>query len=108
MQLLQIMQDSDLLSVIPSPKRRGSNFSNLFTRKTTADKDFRHLTPHIHDYDILKRSGGVDEISYMFLAKHTVSGKKVSLKLTDLTLSQDYEFIEEVIVRLYFLQNGGR
>ena len=35
----------------------------------------------------------------MFLARHGPSNKLVSLKLTDLTLSTDYEFIDELIVQ---------
>ena len=92
------MADSDSISPLKLKERRASNFSAYFSRKLTREKDYYRLTPKIKDYEILKRSGGVDDISYMFLAKHHISGKKVSLKLTDLTLSQDYEFIEGVMV----------
>ena len=93
------MSETEVTESTKYAQRRGSNFSALFSRKLTAEKDYKHLTPCISDYEILKRSGGVDEISFMFLAKHLITGKRVSLKLTDLKLSQDYEFIEQLIVR---------
>lgn len=40
---------------------------------------------------------GVEDISFLFLAKHTPTSKIVSLRLTDLTISTDYEFIDEMI-----------
>jgi hypothetical protein len=58
------------------------------------------LTTKIGDYEIIRNCGGVEDISYMFLAKHSPSALLVSLKLTDLDLSQDYEFIEEAMVNI--------
>lgn len=75
----------------------------MFTRKASTEKrdiERLHLTPRISDYEIFNQCGGVDEISFMFLANHLESGCKVSLKLTDLNLSPDYEFLEEVSVDL--------
>ncbi|KAJ3174999.1 hypothetical protein HDU87_006533 [Geranomyces variabilis] len=41
--------------------------------------------------------GGVDDISYLYVAKHVPTGEYVALKYTDLTLSPDYELIDELI-----------
>ncbi|KAJ3276239.1 hypothetical protein HDV01_005687 [Terramyces sp. JEL0728] len=51
----------------------------------------------LNDYEILKDIGGVEDISFLYLARYTPTGKTVTLKLTDLSLSMDYEFIDEVI-----------
>jgi hypothetical protein len=42
--------------------------------------------------------GGIEEISFLLQAKHKPTGKLVSMIMTDLTLSTDYEFIDEIIV----------
>lgn len=42
--------------------------------------------------------GGIEDISYLYLAKNTASGAVVSLKYTDLTLSTDFELIHELQV----------
>ncbi|KAJ3324429.1 hypothetical protein HDV06_006840 [Boothiomyces sp. JEL0866] len=54
-------------------------------------------TTSLNDYELLRDIGGVEDISFLYLAKHTPTGKTVTLKLTDLSLSMDYEFIDEVI-----------
>ena len=61
-------------------------------------KATRDLTEKFQDYDIIKEIGGIEDISFLFLARHIPSNRLVSLKLTDLTISTDYEFIEELVV----------
>ncbi|TPX61350.1 hypothetical protein PhCBS80983_g01182 [Powellomyces hirtus] len=56
-----------------------------------------HLTHDIQDYELISDIGGVDDISYLYLAKHIPTGESVALKYTDLTLSPDYELIDELI-----------
>ena len=40
--------------------------------------------------------GGIDDISFIYQGKHNLSGSNVSLIYTDLSLSLDIEFIEEL------------
>lgn len=54
-------------------------------------------TNTIKDYELINDIGGVDDISYLYLAKHIPTGSYVSLKYTDLALSPDFEFVEELI-----------
>ncbi|KAJ1564886.1 hypothetical protein HK405_013707, partial [Cladochytrium tenue] len=39
---------------------------------------------------------GVDDVSYLCLARHTPSGRLVALKYTDLSLSPDHEYLDEL------------
>ncbi|KAJ3277225.1 U4/U6-U5 snRNP complex subunit lsm3, partial [Blyttiomyces sp. JEL0837] len=50
-----------------------------------------------HDMLFVRGDGGVDDISYLYLAKHIPTQDLVALKYTDLTLSPDFELIEELI-----------
>ena len=43
--------------------------------------------------------GGVDDISYLYIAKYIPTQETVALKYTDLTLSPDFELIDELVVR---------
>lgn len=52
--------------------------------------------PLIKDFELLSDICGVDDISFMYSARHIISGKIVSLKLTDLKISPSYEFLQEV------------
>jgi hypothetical protein len=65
----------------------------------------QELSLNLDDYEIIREIGksclmlgGVEDISFLFLAKHKSTGRLLSLKLTDLTISIDYEFIEQVVV----------
>ena len=80
-------------------ERRGSNFTSLFFRKRGEEIDPSVLTSVISDYEIIRDCGGAEDISFLFLAKHILSGQSVSLKLTDLTLAEDAQFIQECVVR---------
>jgi serine/threonine protein kinase len=75
---------------------RSSTFSNLFHKKPTEETG-ADLTNSIQDYQILKKISGVEDISFLYLAKHIPTGKVICLKFTDLHLSTDYELIDEVI-----------
>ncbi|KAJ8325610.1 hypothetical protein O5D80_005814 [Batrachochytrium dendrobatidis] len=55
------------------------------------------FTNNIKDYDLISDIGGVDDISFLYLAKFIPSGEVVALKYTDLTISPDYEFVDELI-----------
>ncbi|KAI8926763.1 kinase-like domain-containing protein [Entophlyctis helioformis] len=55
------------------------------------------FSSNLADYDLISDVGGVDDISFLYLAKHNPTGDMVALQYTDLTLSPDYEFIEELI-----------
>lgn len=52
----------------------------------------------IRDYELLTDIGGIDDISFLYLAKYIPTGESVALKYTDLTLSPDFELIDEVVV----------
>ena len=80
-------------------QRVSSPFTSLFQRKPT-EIDARQLTSLITDYQMIRECGGVEDISYLFIAKHIPSDQLVGLKLTDLTLSNDYELLQEVIVKV--------
>jgi hypothetical protein len=89
---------SEIKSTGSHSSGRTSTFSNLFHRKP-AEETGADLTASIHDYQITKKISGVEDISFLYLAKHLPTGKIVCLKLTDLHISTDYELIDEVIVR---------
>ncbi|KAI8848079.1 kinase-like domain-containing protein [Chytridium lagenaria] len=57
----------------------------------------RFFSAFISDYELLSDIGGVDDISYLYLARYVPTKEIVALKYTDLTLSPDYELIEELI-----------
>lgn len=80
----------------------------MFLRKHGITIDATELTSTLSDYEILKECGGMEDISFLFLAKHVPSGHLVSLKLTDLTLSQDSEFLEEVTVKTRCVTNNRK
>ncbi|KAJ3041661.1 hypothetical protein HDV00_008938 [Rhizophlyctis rosea] len=64
----------------------------------TSRKHYNHskFTNSIHDYELLSGIGGVDDVSFLVLAKHIPTGEFVGLKYTDLSLSPDFEFITEL------------
>lgn len=43
-------------------------------------------------------AGGVDDTSYLYLARYKPTNTNISLIYTDLSLSPDFEFIEELEV----------
>ncbi|KXS10165.1 kinase-like protein, partial [Gonapodya prolifera JEL478] len=51
----------------------------------------------IKDYELLSQIGGVDDLSFLYLARHIPTRELVALKYTDLTISPDFELVEEVI-----------
>ncbi|RKO89393.1 kinase-like domain-containing protein [Blyttiomyces helicus] len=82
-------------------QRQGSNASGRSTlsgifhsRREQAPSRF---TSNINDYELLTDIGGIDDISFLYLAKHGPTSEYVAMKYTDLTLSPDYEFIDEII-----------
>ena len=50
------------------------------------------------DYDILEATGVIDEISHGFLARYKPTGQEVTLKMTDMSMTTDYELLQELIV----------
>eukprot|EP00842_Homolaphlyctis_polyrhiza_P002858 jgi/Hompol1/3573/HPOL_003292-RA len=72
--------------------RQSSIGSNL--KKSLESIEFSSV---ITDYDLLADIGGVDEISYLYLARHIPTGEFVALMYTDLTISSEYDFVEEII-----------
>ncbi|RKP02957.1 hypothetical protein CXG81DRAFT_4943, partial [Caulochytrium protostelioides] len=48
------------------------------------------------DYELLSDIGGVDDLSYLYLARFK-GEHLVALKYTDLTLSPDFEFIQDLV-----------
>lgn len=45
-------------------------------------------------------SGGVEDVSFLFYARHIPTGDDVTLKYTDLGISSDFKLIEKLVVRL--------
>ncbi|KAJ3234450.1 hypothetical protein HDU81_001406 [Chytriomyces hyalinus] len=54
-------------------------------------------SPQIKDYELITDIGGVGDISYLYLAKYIPTEELVALSYTDLTLSPDYELVDEMI-----------
>ncbi len=48
-----------------------------------------------------RKPGGIEDISYLYLAKNTQQEQLVCLKYTDLTLSTDFELIQELQVNSF-------
>ncbi|KAJ3337687.1 hypothetical protein HDU93_000694 [Gonapodya sp. JEL0774] len=69
-----------------------------FDRESHGSK--QRYSTRIKDYELLSQIGGVDDLSFLYLARHLPNGELVALKYTDLTISPDFELIEEVIVSL--------
>ncbi|KAJ3191398.1 hypothetical protein HK101_007810 [Irineochytrium annulatum] len=55
------------------------------------------FSSNLSDYELITEIGGVDDISYLYLARYNPTQELVALKYTDLTLSPHYEFVEELI-----------
>lgn len=66
-------------------------------RDSFALENPHRYTLDIRDYELINDIGAVDDISYLYLAKHTPTGSLVALKYTDLALSPDFGLIDEVI-----------
>ncbi|KAI9363425.1 kinase-like domain-containing protein [Zopfochytrium polystomum] len=54
------------------------------------------FSANITEYELLSDIGGVDDVSYLCLARFIPTGEYVALKYTDLSLSPDYEYVEEL------------
>jgi serine/threonine protein kinase len=57
----------------------------------------RFWKPSVSPFRFNTFPGGVDDVSFLYLARHKPSLEIVSLKYTDLSLSPDSEFVEELI-----------
>lgn len=70
--------------------------------KQSAQKEYdEQYAPGLDNYELQQTVGILEDISYGYSAKYKVNGKIVTLKLTDLQLSQDYELLTEMIVSTY-------
>ncbi|KAI9197478.1 kinase-like domain-containing protein [Polychytrium aggregatum] len=78
-----------------SGSQNKSSISGLFRNKTQDEPV--HFSSSIADYELLGDIGGIDDISYLYLARFNPTQELVALKYTDLTLSPDFEFVEELI-----------
>ncbi|KAI8894520.1 kinase-like domain-containing protein [Globomyces pollinis-pini] len=81
----------------PNIHSEGYRFPNVFHRKSKEQNESSYLTANVSDYEIIRKICGIEDVSFLVLAKHQPTQKMVSLKITDLTLSPDNEFIEEII-----------
>lgn len=79
-------------SVLQNTLKRGSSVS-VFRR----GKQACVYAPLIADYTLQSEICGVDDISYIYKAKHIPSNASVSLVLTDLKLSGDLRFVGEIL-----------
>ncbi|KAI8800100.1 kinase-like domain-containing protein [Cladochytrium replicatum] len=80
-----------------SSKSSKSSASSLYQRSNRKRSDLYRFTTSIHDYELLGDIGGIDDISFLYLARHLPTNEIVALRYTDLTLSADFELIEELI-----------
>ncbi|KAL7746390.1 hypothetical protein RI367_008233 [Sorochytrium milnesiophthora] len=71
--------------------------------KESRDDKYKSIpfTTNIQDYELLSPIGGVDDMSYMYLSRFRPTGDLVTLKYTDLTISPDMEFLEELITVIW-------
>ncbi|KAI9146326.1 kinase-like domain-containing protein [Paraphysoderma sedebokerense] len=74
--------------------------SSIFNSKREREKHYRSVefSTNIQDYELMSPIGGVDDISYMYLSRYIPTQDLVALKYTDLTISPDWEFLEELMV----------
>ncbi|KAI9219359.1 kinase-like domain-containing protein [Blastocladiella britannica] len=74
--------------------------TSLWKRQSRSERDasYRRIAyqPNIGDYELLSPIGGVDDMSYLFLAIHKPTRTSVALKYTDLSISPDMAFIDEL------------
>ncbi|KAI8802441.1 kinase-like domain-containing protein [Cladochytrium replicatum] len=80
-----------------SSKSSKSSASSLYQRSNRKRSELYRFTPSIQDYELLGDIGGIDDIAYLYLARHLPTNEIVALRYTDLTLSADFELIEELI-----------
>ena len=73
---------------------RRASISFLFKSKTELKNKYGCK---ITDYELLEVIGGIDDVSFLYLARHKPSLDMVSLKYTDLSISPDSEFVDEII-----------
>ncbi|TPX37032.1 hypothetical protein SmJEL517_g00826 [Synchytrium microbalum] len=76
-----------------SASRSRTNTLRVFGRP----RGHPQYTSDITDYELLHDVGGVDDISFLYLAKFIPTQEPVMLKYTDLTLSPDFELIDELV-----------
>jgi Protein kinase domain len=70
--------------------------SSLFSLNRNSCDMTPTFKPNIKDFDLIGDICGVEDISFLYVAKHIPSGRMVSLKFTDMRISPDFEFIQEV------------
>lgn len=61
------------------------------------DESGMSLSTEIQDYDIEYPIGVFEEISHGFMATHRSTGRKVSLKMTEMSMSVDFNLIAEIV-----------
>ncbi|KNE65004.1 STE/STE20/FRAY protein kinase [Allomyces macrogynus ATCC 38327] len=70
-------------------------------RVSRADRDAKYrsiaFTADIRDYELITSIGGVDDMSFMYLSLFKPAKIYVALKYTDLSISPDIEFVEELM-----------
>ncbi|TPX44622.1 hypothetical protein SeMB42_g02198 [Synchytrium endobioticum] len=77
-----------------------SKSKSIFNSKPRSHNTLQ-FTSDIADYELLHDVGGVDDISYLYMARYIPTRELVALKYTDLTLSPDFELIDELVRTAY-------
>lgn len=98
-------QKSRASSASSSKSPRRTSLSNFLAGSKKEVNPYKKYTFNIKDYDLLEDVGGVDDISFLYLARFKPTNELVTLKYTDMSLSPDYEFVQELIVCLFNLEN---
>ncbi|KAJ3339186.1 Actin-like 6A [Entophlyctis luteolus] len=77
------------------------NFHQMWISKSEYDEKGVTISfsNSIEDYELLSHIGGVCDVNFLYLAKYKPTNETVTLNYTDLTLSTDDEFVDEMIVR---------
>ncbi|KAJ3224428.1 hypothetical protein HK099_008448 [Clydaea vesicula] len=74
-----------------------SSFNGLLNFKERKLDPYKKYSTNINDYELISDIGGVDDISFLYLAKQKSTGEIIALKYTDLSLSPNFEFMQELI-----------
>ncbi|KAI9189029.1 hypothetical protein H9P43_000456 [Blastocladiella emersonii ATCC 22665] len=68
------------------------------TSRLDRDREYRKInfSSDINDYEVQEPICGVDDMSYLYLAIHKPSGRKVAMKFTDLKISREMALLDEL------------
>jgi len=87
--------ETNKVGVLNPNKNENENITSSYPKKHNTNIKTKYSTD-IAQYELISPIGGVDDISYLYLALYIPTNEFVALKYTDLTISIDYELIKEL------------